>query len=31
LRAQRTAVRWVGTAPAGLEDAFLAYTGATEA
>jgi energy-coupling factor transporter ATP-binding protein EcfA2 len=31
LRAQGTAVRWVGTAPAGLEDAFLAYTGATEA
>jgi ABC-2 type transport system ATP-binding protein len=31
LRAQGTAVRWVGTAPAGLEDAFLAHTGATEA
>jgi hypothetical protein len=27
LRAQGTVVRWVGTAPAGLEDAFLAYTG----
>jgi ABC-2 type transport system ATP-binding protein len=29
LRAQGTVVRWVGTARAGLEDAFLAYTGDT--
>ncbi len=28
LRARGTAVRWVGSAPAGLEDAYLAYTGA---
>jgi len=29
LRTRGTVVRWVGTAPAGLEDAYLAYTGDT--
>ena len=27
LRAEGTSVHWVGTAPAGLEEAFFAYTG----